>query len=209
MNFWTFGRIPQNLLPDFDYSDVLLDIVVSGSAVLFRRYRTCRWGKRAGALVKLHQRGLRTLLPSIYLANLRSLPNKTDKIILLSQTNKDFYNSAALCFTEAWLNDAIQRITSAEFPADQSTSQRRISGAIARRRDMLLHQWEVVYWCNCDALFRSRNALHQLQAVTRRGRFVPSFSWVSTVLRKRTWAQLYRNSLTWSQTPNKNTRTLF
>ncbi len=50
--------------------------------MLFRRYRTCRWGKRAGALVKLRQRGLRTLLPSIYLANLRSLPNKTDKIIL-------------------------------------------------------------------------------------------------------------------------------
>ncbi len=26
---------------------------------------------------------------------------------LLSQTNKDFSNSAALCFTETWLNDAI------------------------------------------------------------------------------------------------------
>ncbi len=121
--------------------------------------------KRTGALVKLRQRGLRTLLPSIYLANLRSLPNKTDKILLLSQTNKDFSNSATLCFTETWLNDSIQRITSAEFPADQSRLQRRISRAIARRRDVLLHQWEVVYWCNCDVLFRSRNTLHQLQAV--------------------------------------------
>ncbi len=98
---------PQNLLPDFDYLDVLLDIVVGGAVALVKRFRTCRRGKRAGALVKLRQRGLRTLLPSIHLANLRALPNKTDKLILLSRTNKDFSNSAALCFTETWLNDAI------------------------------------------------------------------------------------------------------
>ncbi|XP_048051513.1 polymeric immunoglobulin receptor-like [Megalobrama amblycephala] len=80
---------------------------VSGAAALFRRFRTRRRGKRAGALVKLRQRGLRTPLPSIHLANLRSLPNKTDELLLLSRTNKDFSNSAALCFTETWLNDAI------------------------------------------------------------------------------------------------------
>ncbi len=98
---------PQNLLPDFDYSDVLLDIVVGGAVALVKRYRTHRRGKRAGALVKTRQRGFRTPLPSIHLANLRSLPNKTDKLLLLSRTNKDFSNSAALCFTETWLNDAI------------------------------------------------------------------------------------------------------
>ncbi|KAL0161696.1 hypothetical protein M9458_045421, partial [Cirrhinus mrigala] len=43
----------------------------------------------------------------IHLANLRSLPNKTDELLLLSRTNKDFSNSAALCFTETWLNDPI------------------------------------------------------------------------------------------------------
>ncbi len=98
---------PQNLLPDFDYSDTLLDIIVGGAAVLFRHYRSRRRGKRAGALVKLRQRGLRTPLPTIHLANLRSLPNKTDKLLLLSRTNKDFSNSAALCFTETWLKDTI------------------------------------------------------------------------------------------------------
>ncbi|KAK3526833.1 hypothetical protein QTP86_000695 [Hemibagrus guttatus] len=51
--------------------------------------------------------GFRTVLPSIHLANLRSLPNKMDELLLLSRTNKDFSNSAALCFTESWLNDAI------------------------------------------------------------------------------------------------------
>ncbi len=40
---------PQNVLPDLDYSDVLLDIVVGGAALLFRRFWTCRWRKRAGA----------------------------------------------------------------------------------------------------------------------------------------------------------------
>ncbi len=30
-----------------------------------------------------------------------------DELLLLSQTDKDFSNSAALCFTETWLNDAI------------------------------------------------------------------------------------------------------
>ncbi len=91
---------PQNLLPDLDFSDVLLDIVVGGAVALVKRYRRCRRGKRAGALVKLRQRGFRTALPSIHLANLRSLPNKTDELLLLSRTNKDFSNSAALCFTE-------------------------------------------------------------------------------------------------------------
>ncbi len=98
---------PQNLLPDFDYSDVLLDIVVGGAVALVKHFRRRRRGKRAGALVKLRQRGFRTALPSIHLANLRSLPNKTVKLLLLSWTNKDFSNSAALCFTETWLNDAI------------------------------------------------------------------------------------------------------
>ncbi len=48
-------NIPHNLFPDFDYSDILLDNVVCGAVVLFRRFRTRRRGKRAGALVKLRE----------------------------------------------------------------------------------------------------------------------------------------------------------
>ncbi len=56
----------------------------------------------------LFRRGVRMPLPSIHIANLRSLPNKkTNKLLLLSRLNKDFSNSAALCFTETWLNGAI------------------------------------------------------------------------------------------------------
>ncbi len=64
-------------------------------------------GKEESALVKLRERGFRTALPSIHLANLRSLPNKTDELLLLTRTNKDFLNSAALCFTETWLSETI------------------------------------------------------------------------------------------------------
>ncbi len=46
---------PQNLLPDFDYSDALLDIIVGGAAVLFRRYRSRRRGKHAGDKVLYKQ----------------------------------------------------------------------------------------------------------------------------------------------------------
>ncbi len=153
---------PQNLFLDFDYSDFLQDIVVGGAIALVKRFRMRRRGKRAGVLVKLRQRGFRTQLPSIHLANLRSLPNKTDKLLLLSRTNKDFSNSTALCFTETWLNDTIPDSASAELPADQSKSRRRINGEIAQWRDVLLHQWDGVYRCNCvkeDVLFWSRNTL--------------------------------------------------
>ncbi len=30
-----------------------------------------------------------------------------DELLLLTRTNKDFSNSAALCFTETWLSEAI------------------------------------------------------------------------------------------------------
>ncbi|XP_048054344.1 adhesion G protein-coupled receptor E1-like [Megalobrama amblycephala] len=39
-----------------------------------------------------------------------STANKTDELLLLTRTNKDFSNSAALCFTETWLNGAIPNI---------------------------------------------------------------------------------------------------
>ncbi len=64
-------------------------------------------GKEGSALVKLCERGFRTALPSIHLVNLRSLPNKTNSLLLLTRTNKDFSNSAALCFSETWLSEAI------------------------------------------------------------------------------------------------------
>ncbi len=199
---------PPDISQYLVYTDVLLDIVVSGAPVLIRQFRTRRWGK-------LHRQGLRTPLPSIHLANLHSLPNKTDTLLLLSRLNKDFFKLCCSAFhgnLAEWRHSR-QRTSSSELSADQIWSQSRTDGEITWRRDVLLHQWEVVYRRNSvkeGVLFWSRNAPHQLQAVqTRCGSSVRSFSWVSTFFCKCTWAQLYRNSLIWSQTQNNNTQTLF
>ncbi len=72
-----------------------------------------------GEVSQRAREGFRKALPIIHPANLRSLPNKTDELLLLSWTNKDFSNSAALCFTETWLNDAISDSALNLFSADQ------------------------------------------------------------------------------------------
>ncbi len=119
------------------------DIVVGCAAALVKRYRTHRWRKR----------GFWTPLPSVHLTNLHSLPNKTDKLLLLSRTNKDFSNPTGNL--AEWRNTG-QRTPSAELPTDQIRPRCRINREIMRRWDVLLHQWKVVYRCNCvkeDVLF--------------------------------------------------------
>nr|XP_046238913.1 uncharacterized protein LOC124055928 [Scatophagus argus] len=98
-----------NFPPLFHNSGSFPGFLVRGAAALYgitRRWRRRR-GKRAGALVRLRQRGLRTALPSIHLENVRSLANKMDELLLLISKNSDFRNSAALCFTETWLSEHI------------------------------------------------------------------------------------------------------
>ncbi|KAK3568674.1 hypothetical protein QTP86_012877, partial [Hemibagrus guttatus] len=106
---------------------------VGGAMALFKRFKKRKRGKRAGTLVKLRQRGFRIVLPSIHLANLRSLPNKMDKLRLLSRTNKDFSNSAALCFTESWLNDAIPDST-LNLPGFQLFRADRVKESVGKSR---------------------------------------------------------------------------
>nr|XP_049579067.1 uncharacterized protein LOC125970582 isoform X3 [Syngnathus scovelli] len=90
--------------PVLSDSDCLSEIL-AGAAVLYKLARRRRRGKRAGALVKLRQRGFRSALPSIHLANVRSLANKMDELLLLTSRNTDFSRSAALCFVETWLSE--------------------------------------------------------------------------------------------------------
>lgn len=47
-NYWTLGNTPDNIFPVFDYSDVLLDILVGGAVVLFKRAVNRKRGKRTG-----------------------------------------------------------------------------------------------------------------------------------------------------------------
>ncbi len=196
---------PPNISPVLNYSDVLLDIVVV-VAMLIKRFMTRKRGKRVGVLVKLRQRGFRTALPSIHLANLHSLPNKTAKLLLLSRTNKDFSNSAALCFTETWLNDAIPD-SALSLPGFQlfRAVRRRINSEIAWWQDMFLHQRKVVYRCNSvkedEALFINCKPLYsprEIYSYILVSVYIPPQAHVSSAY-----------SLIRSQTQNNNTRTLF
>ncbi|KAK3534853.1 hypothetical protein QTP86_028549, partial [Hemibagrus guttatus] len=172
-----------------------------GAVVLFKCFKKRKRGKRAGALVKLRQRSFRTVLPSIHLEDLRSLPNKMDELLLLSRTNKDFSNSAALCFTESWLNDAIPD-NALNLPGFQLFRADRVAesaGNIARRWDMLLHQRKVVYRCNSveeDVLpLIWKCSSSTVNRSTRRGSFPHSFFQGSAKLRHLRQAKedAYRN----------------
>ncbi len=97
----------QTFFPVFIDPESFSELLVRAAAALYGIGRRSRLGKRAGAIVKLRQRGLRTALPSIHLPNVHSLANKMDKLLLLNRSNMDFCRSAALCFTETWLGEHI------------------------------------------------------------------------------------------------------
>ncbi|CAG5948416.1 unnamed protein product [Menidia menidia] len=97
-----------------------------GALALALAAKRRRRGKRAGALVRLRQRGHRTPLPGIFLSNVRSLSNKIDELQLLMGKRRDCATSAVLCFTETWLcgsipDSALQLAGFQLFRADRNT----------------------------------------------------------------------------------------
>ncbi|KAK3575670.1 hypothetical protein QTP86_031626 [Hemibagrus guttatus] len=90
---------PHNIPPVFNYSDVLLDAVIGGAAALFTHFKKRKRGKRAGA--RQAQTGESPLSSQ-----------QNGELLLLSRTNKDFSNSAALCFTESWTTRFVCRASS-------------------------------------------------------------------------------------------------
>ncbi len=94
---------------------------------------------------ELRQYVFRTALPSIHLANLRSLPNKLNKLLLLSQTNRIF-QTLLLCVSwkPGWMTQyrtAHYICRTSSWSEQESTgNQCRINGEIAWWRHVLLHQ---------------------------------------------------------------------
>ena len=70
---------PVTFSPVFIEPDTFMEILVD----LYGICRRCRQGKRTGALDKLRQQGLRTLLLFIPLVNVHSLVNKMEELLLL------------------------------------------------------------------------------------------------------------------------------
>ena len=78
-----------------------------GSARRRRRDRKQRRGKHGGLRAKLKLTPHRLSLPSIFLANVRSLLNKMEEIRLNITYSKRLLNCNVLIFTETWLNSGI------------------------------------------------------------------------------------------------------
>ncbi len=121
------GTTPADLFTTFLASSVeLLDIPVKGALTFVHAVKRRRRGKRAGVLVRLRRRRLRTLLPGIFLSNVHSLCNKMDEFQLLVGKNRDFSSSSVLCFMETWLcglilDSALQLAGFQLFRADRDT----------------------------------------------------------------------------------------
>uniref|UniRef100_A0A3B1IGL0 Reverse transcriptase domain-containing protein n=1 Tax=Astyanax mexicanus TaxID=7994 RepID=A0A3B1IGL0_ASTMX len=122
-------QTPVTISPNFIEPQCFLELLIGGTAIVCGR-RKRRRGKRAGILVRLRQRGFRMALPAMHLANVRSLPNKMDELLLLNKTNRDFYSSAALCFTETWLSELIpdNGLHLPEFCLHRADRQKELSG---------------------------------------------------------------------------------
>ena len=84
-------------------------------------YRTCKRGRRGGALCRFRLCGSRPPLPAIVLANVRSLKNQTDELFHLLSFKREFKDSSILCFTETWLDP----LTLCLEPTDQANYRAR------------------------------------------------------------------------------------
>ncbi|KAI5617022.1 gastrula zinc finger protein XlCGF28.1-like [Silurus asotus] len=78
-----------------------------GSARRCRRDRKQRRGKRGGVKAKLKLTPHRLSLPSIFLANVRSLMNKMEEIQLSITHSMKLQNCNVMIFTETWLHSGI------------------------------------------------------------------------------------------------------
>ena len=71
------------------------------------RRRSQRWGKSGGLRVKLRINSHRSALPSIFLANMRSLVNKLDELKIWTLTQKGLWNAVSCFFSETWLSSDV------------------------------------------------------------------------------------------------------
>ncbi len=72
-----------------------------------RRERKQKRGKRGGIRARLAANPHKPAIPTILLANLRSLDNKLDYIRLLRSTQRTVRDCCVFVFTETWLNNSV------------------------------------------------------------------------------------------------------
>ncbi len=111
-----------------------------------RRERKQKRGKRGGIRSRLAANPHKPAIPTIVLANVRSLDNKLDYIRLLRSTQRTVRDCCVLVFTETWLNNSVPDCA---IQLDQLTFYRAdralVEGGKSRGwRALCLHQWCMV-----------------------------------------------------------------
>ncbi|KAI4873821.1 hypothetical protein NFI96_014420, partial [Prochilodus magdalenae] len=114
-----FGKVHHELtfsLSDFDFllrSDTADTSQQGPAAPASGRRRSGRTecprrkrGKRGGLHARLKARAMRPPLPSLLLANVRSLENKLDELRARITTQREIRDCCALILTETWLSDS-------------------------------------------------------------------------------------------------------
>lgn len=110
------------------------------------RERKQKWSCRTGTLARLRQRPHKPPLPSIFLANVRSLANKVDELKLQVATNDMVKNSCILLFTETWLHSSIpDEATELAGRTAHRHDRTKNSGKKKRRGIMRVHEQQLVY----------------------------------------------------------------
>ncbi|CDQ56629.1 unnamed protein product [Oncorhynchus mykiss] len=115
-NFWTSGLQLlttdwQNRFPPFNKSyqphadDILLSREQAQIPGICVKRRQRKRGQRAVCLLRIRRQSNKPPLPSILLANVRSLEKEIDDLRGRLNYQWDIQNCNILCFTESWLND--------------------------------------------------------------------------------------------------------
>ena len=85
------------------FNSLFFELESTGRSTHGSIHRVRKRGRRGGALSRLRQRSFRPPLPSLFLGNARSLPNKVDELTCNIQTRRDYRECSVFCFTETWL----------------------------------------------------------------------------------------------------------
>ena len=147
------------------------------TAPLWRRSRRCerrqKRGKRGGIRTRLAANPYRPAIPSVLLANVRSLDNKLDHIQLLRSAQQAVRDCCVFIFTESWLHEGI---ADSAVQLDQLTCYRadRIVTAGGKTRGGGLCVYINDAWCQDTVVIRKHcTALVEFMLLKCRPYYLP------------------------------------
>ena len=108
---------------------------------------TRRRGKRGGVRQRVHRRGHRPPLPTITLANVRSIKNKLDELRVNIRYDHEYRYSSIICLTETWLKPDISN-NILDLPGFELIRQDRSFKETKKTKGGGLCMYMNKLWCN-------------------------------------------------------------